>query len=455
MLKGHPNGMIAMAVFVFMLTAVPKLNIRVGPVPLYIIDIIIVFVIYYAGRRPGFGVGGRPFQWIILALFSFTMIGEFVGFIYTGSIFEHVYQAVRMTLAFLVFYATGQLVRTSEDLELVIKAAALGVIVTASMMILTSLPQTRGFVAVFVLDNTFLDPAGRQVAASYLNSGDTGVRGRTLVGVSILGASFINLSWPLAAILYSWPNPIGRWRTVAMVACFLAPMGVLMSYSRGPILGAILIVLFTVLLGLKRVRKGVLRPVGFGILLVMLVGVNSQVFFFDRLTNRSAAIFDNPLEDERESERLLSYVEPFEHVLEHPSFFLAGQGIAILKSNAVVPEVAGKANHALFAVSYYANGMAAAVLHMCLLGSAFFYVLRHVKGRRSGIGQYFSQALLASVVGIAPWAIFGHAMVSQPRGAMMFYFILGLLTSLRHFPVHSNILTDKETGHAYGRHIAV
>jgi hypothetical protein len=444
-----------MAVFVFMLTAVPKLNIRVGPVPLYFIDLIIVLIVYYSSQRPGFGPRGRPFQSIILALFVFTMIGEFVGFIYTGSIFEHVYQAARMTLAFSVFYATGQLVRTSEDLELVIKAAALGVIVTASMMILTSLPQTRDFIARFVLDNTFLDPAGQEIAAYQLASGDTGARGHTLVGVSILGASFINLSWPLAALLYSWPSPIGRWRTVAMIACFLAPMGVLMSYSRGPILGTILIIFFVVLLGLRRIRKGIMLPVGFGILLVLMVGINSEVFFFDRLTNRTAAALNNPLEDERETERLLAYVEPFEHLVEHPVFLVAGQGIAINRSNTVRPEVAGKANHALFAVSYYANGMVAALLFMFLLAIAFFYALQHVNSRRSGIGQNFSQALLASVVGIAPWAIFGHAMVSQPRGAMMLYFILGLLTCLRHFPVRSTITEHKETRHAYRRHIAV
>jgi hypothetical protein len=444
-----------MAVFVFVLTAVPKLNIRVGPVPLYFIDIIIALLVYYASRRPGFGPKGRPFQGIILALFAFTMIGEFVGFIYTGSIFEHVYQAARMALAFLVFYATGQLVRTSEDLELVTKAAALGVIVTASTMILTSLPQTRDFVARFILNNTFLDPAGQLAAASYLDAGDSGGRGRTLVGVSILGASFINMSWPLAALLYSWPDPIGRWRTMAMAACFLAPIGVLMSYSRGPLLGTILIILFTAFLGLRTIKKGIMLPVGFGVLLVLIVGVNSKVFFFDRLTNRTAAVFDNPLADERESERLLAYVEPFEHLVENPEFLIAGQGNAINRSNTIRPEVAGKASHALFAVSYYANGMVAALLYMFLLASAFFYALRHVQARRSGIGQYFSHALLASVVGLAPWAFFGHAMVSQPRGAMMFFFVFGLLTCLRHFPFHSNTAQHMETGHAYRRHITV
>lgn len=459
MLRGrlfnHSNGIIAMAVFVFVLTAIPKVNIRVGPVPFYLIDILVVLVVFYASKRPGFGVNKRPFQWIILALFAFAMIGEFVGFIYTGSIFEHAYLAVRTTLAFLVFYATGQLIRTAEDLELIIKAAALGVIVTASIMILTSLPQTRDTVVNSLLNNTFLDPAGERAAEKYLNKDDSGARGRTLVGVSILGASFINMAWPLAALLYSWPGKIGRWRIVAMAACFLAPMGVLMSYSRGPILGTILIILFALFFGLRHVRKGIILPIVAGTVLVLMVGVNSELFFFERLTNRTTAVFEDPFSDERESERILAYVEPFEHIIEHPAFLVSGQGVAILKSRTVVPEVAGKSNHALFAISYYANGMVAALLYMFLLGSAFFYALQHVRGRRSGIGQYFSHALLASVLGLAPWAIFGHAMVSQPRGAMMFFFIFGLLTSLRHFPIHSQKTKQKGTGHAYGRHITV
>ncbi len=459
MLKGRlgdrSNGIIAMTMFVFVLTAVPKMNIRVGPVPLYFIDLLIVLVVYYASKRPGFGPASRPFGWIVLALFGFAMIGEFVGFIYTGSIFEHAYQAARITLAFLVFYATGQLIRTADDLELVIKAAALGVIVTASLMILTSLPQTRDFTASTFLNHNFLDPAGERAAEKYLEKGDEGVRGRTLVGVSILGANFINMSWPLAALLYSWPGPIGRWRTVAMVACFLAPMGVLMSYSRGPIIGSILIILFVLFFGLKRVRKGIMLPVMAGTIVILLIGVNSQIFFFDRLTNRTAAVFEDPLADERESERLLAYVEPFEHLIENPEFLISGQGVAINKSRRMTPEVAGKASHALFAISYYANGMIAAFLYMFLLASAFFYALQHVRGRRSGIGQNCSHALFACVLGLAPWTAFTHGIVSQPHGSMMFFFIIGLLTTLRHFPVHSHPTPTKGTGHAYSRHLTV
>ncbi len=451
----YSQGVIAIAVFAFVLSCVPKMNIRVGPVPLYLIDLLIILISYYAIRRPGFGAAGRPFATIVVTLFLFALAGEIVGFIYTSAVFDHAYLMARTALAFLVFYSVGQLIRTPQDLLLVLKGLALGLIVTSLLMILTSLPQTRTITADLVLNNSFLDPAGRRVAQSYLRDGDTGVRGRTLVGVSIMGASFINIIWPLVAILYVWPRDIGVWRKVAMVACFLAPLGVLMSYSRGPIIGSILIILATSLLGLRYIRKGILLPLAISAGLVLSVGLDSEAFFFDRLINRTAAVIDNPYADERESERILAYVEPFEHVLEHPEFMLTGQGNAITRSRTVVPEIAGKASHALFAAVYYSQGMVAAILYMFLLFSMFYYTLRHMRMRNEGPGAMLSQALLASSLGVLPWAVFGHAIVTTPRGAMMFFFILGLLSCLRHFPLTSRNPQMKGGAYGYRHPVAV
>lgn len=451
----HSQGAIAIAIFAFVLTAVPKINVRVGPVPMYFMDLLLIVVIYYAVRRPGFAGQARPFGTVVLVLFLLAIAGEMVGFIYTGSVFDHTYIIIRTVLAFLVFYATGQLIRSVEDLELVLKALALGLLVTSSLMILTSIPQTREPVAALILNNNFLDPAGTRISRFYIDTGDSGIRGRTLVGVSIMGASFINMIWPLVAILYVWRQPIGKWRNIAMIACFLAPMGVLMSYSRGPIIGSILIILATLLLGLHLIRKGVLRPLIAGVVVVLLVGVDSNAFFFDRLVNRTNAVLNNPFEDDRESERILAYVEPFEHVVERPEFLLLGQGNAIHRSRNVVPEMAGKASHALFAVAYYSHGMIAAFLYMGLLISMFYYTMRHMRFRQSGEGLYLSQALFASTLGLLPWALFGHAMVSTPRGAMMLFFLLGLMTTLRHFPLEASRPQAKKVENGYSRHIAV
>jgi hypothetical protein len=59
------------------------------------------------------------------------------------------------------------------------------------------------------------------------------------------------------------------------------------------------------------------------------------------------------------------------------------------------------------------------------------------------------------VLGLLPWAAFGHSIVSAPRGAMMFFFVLGLLTSLRHFPLPDSGFAIKEVQRGDGRRVTV
>lgn len=428
----YSNEALFLGLFVLILTSVPKLNIRVGPVPVYLIDFLVIFLCYLAFKRPKFEGQPRPFWIIVVILYCFMLIGELVGFIYTGSIFNHAYLIIRMTISFLTFFLIGQLVRTADDIEVVLKGAVIGLITTALTLILSSIPATRPFIANFVLDNPMLDPAGESIAEIYLSLSDTGQRGRSLIGVPTISGSWINMIWPLAALLYRWPCEIGVWRKVALFACLLAPLGVLMSYSRGPILGMILLIIASIIFGLKHIRRGILVPLTLGVFGILMIGINSQVFFFDRLINRSTAAIENPLNNEQESERILSYIEPFDHVLEKPSFLFAGQGYAILRSNAVIPEIAGKANHSLFGVAYYSNGMIAAFLYQFLIANALFFAFWHVTRRRGTFAGLYSQALFASILVIVPWSMFTHAIVSAPRAAMMFFFVVGLLTTLRH-----------------------
>jgi O-antigen ligase len=302
------------------------------------------------------------------------------------------------------------------------------------MMIPTSLPMTRAFATDVFLSNSFLEPAADSVSQQYADAGEGGVRGRTLVGVSILGASFINACWPLAALLVRWPGSIGIWRALALAACVLAPMGVLMSYSRGPILGSVLIILAAFFIGLRYIRRGIIFPVAVGVLVVLFVGVGSQIFFFDRLTNRTAAMFEEPLENERETERVLAYVEPFEHVAENPRFLFFGEGIATRYSGSNRrAEQEGKATHAVFAMAYYAYGMLAAFLYMSLLFRALFHVGQKAIFEQRTLPGFLSQPLLLCLIALLPWVAFGHAAVSTPRGAMLFFLIFGLVTSLAHF----------------------
>ncbi|KIC35669.1 O-antigen ligase family protein [Leisingera sp. ANG-M7] len=429
---GATPGIGLFAIFVFVLVAVPKLNFKLGPVPVYIIDLLILALILKALSLPAFRTR-RMFSGTVKVILFLALTSELIGVLTFGTFQDTLYISIRTCLAFSVFFVTGQMVRTPQDVSVILRAAVLGMLITASLMVLSSLPMTRVLVVDMVFSNTFLEPAAEGVGAHY-SAGDSGVRGRTLVGVSILGASFINACWPLAALLLRWPWRLGPvWRGITLAACLLAPMGVVMSYSRGPILGSLLILLTVLIYGFKYVRRGILLPVAVSTTVILAVGISSQLFFFDRLSNRSQAVLENPFQDERESERVLAYVEPFQHVARKPQFLVLGEGVTVRYSDSwVVPEQAGKATHATFAMAYYSYGMLAALLYGALMLRALHAAGRRARRKYSFTGL-LSQSLLLSAIALLPWVAFGHAPVSTPRGAMLFFLIIGLISSLANF----------------------
>jgi hypothetical protein len=431
------RGWLIFSLFVFMLMAIPKTNIQLGPIPLYLIDLVIIACLFVAAKQPRQAHAPIPFRGLVITLLIFALLGEVASILYGGRMADAIYIMLRTSLAFSVFFIVYRMVGAVADIEMMLKAATAGVLITASLMIMSSLPFTRS-VANSFFAISFLEPASRSVAAAYAEYGEVGVRGRTLVGVSILGATFINIGWPLAALLWQWPGLGMLWRRLAMAACFLAPMAVLMSYSRGPILGTMLIVLATLVLGLRQVRAGIVQPVLVAACLVAAVGVGSQLFFFDRLVNRTQAMFEDPMSDERESERLFAYIEPFEHLARHPQFLISGQGVSLSRSG-VVTEEAGKATHAVFAKAYYTRGMLAALLHVVVVVLAGLYAWRNLFRALSGPGRALAQAVFLSTVAILPWFAFGHAMISAPRGTMVFFFTLGLLAALSRFAVRATV----------------
>ncbi|MEO1291415.1 MAG: hypothetical protein AAFV62_01065, partial [Pseudomonadota bacterium] len=366
-----------------------------------------------------------------------ALVGELMAVLYSGSILQPAYLAVRTVIAVAMFYAVSRLVRGPDDLIPLLKAVVAAVLFTSVLMILTSLPMTRSWVTNSILSLPFLEPAAEGVSRRFLEriSLEDATRGRSLVGVSILSATFINVAWPLVALVAWVPDWSieRRWRLVAQVVTVLAPLAVVMSYSRGPLVGTVLMVLALFVIRVRRVSSGILVPIGVAAVFFLTVGLGSQLFFFERLQNRAVATLNNPFADEREFERILAYVEPFEHVADLPQFLLVGEGVSLGRTG-VVPEIDGKASHAMFAAAYYSYGMVAVVLYHWLIIAGGFHVNAQRLRRGAEPGGLVAGALVLSVLAIVPWAAFGHAMVTEVRGAMLFFFVFGLIAALSSFP---------------------
>jgi hypothetical protein len=436
-LTGRTKGVFLFALLVFMLLAIPKANVKLGPVPIYLIDCLILCLTAIAPRRaPQSDRKNVRFSRLLGIILALALASEVVGMITFGFIFEPIYQSIRTIMSFLLFHLTVRFIQTPSDLRLVLQASAFALLFTSLLMILTSIPLTRSFAINTFMSHDFLEPASSQVVDRFESTEARGVRGQTLVGISILSAAFINFCWPLASLLLRWPEEIGFMRRVVLIACLVAPFGAVMSYSRGAIAGSILMILCVLLINFNHVRRGILFPAAVFGVVVMLVGVGSSIFFFDRLVTRTAATFEAPLSDERESERILSYTEPFAHVFERPYFFFLGEGVTIRyqkSTTSVVPQQATKATHSVFSVAYYSYGMIAAVLYITLIYQMLIYTAAMSQSGKATISRALGQTLFLVVVGAIPWFASAHGAVSGSRGAMLLFFMAGLVASLDHF----------------------
>lgn len=412
---------------VLVLTAAPRMGVRVGPVPVYVIDGLLLLT-FLASLQIRSGVAPRkPFTGIILFLLPLIVISEFYGIVTSGNALEPVYEMVRMLIAISLFFSVSRIVQTEEDVLLVAKAMLIGAIVTATLMIFTSLPFTRGIVTSSVFSWRFFEPAAEGAVRMYSDTSDP-MRGRSLVGVSILSGAFLNVCWPMAAMLYRWHGKVSiAWRKAALVSMSLVPVGIVMSYSRGAVLGLLMVITGALFIGAKQARRGIFVGAMAALVLFSAVGWDSEIFFFERLENRTQAMLENPYEDERETARLFAYIHPFFHAAEHPEFFVFGRGQTYYDY--------GIADHAVFAKAYVAYGLIAAFLYPLLVFRVFMLLWGRARRpfRPDPFVQQFAQALLISMLGMLPWILFGHAAVSAPRGAMLLFLVVGLAASLKNF----------------------
>lgn len=422
-------GLYLLFLTVFLLFAAPRLGVKLGSVPIYAIDILLALTLLQAIRF------GRRLRWsrvskIVLVILTLALISEIGGVLRFGIVLEPAYMIARTFLAFSLFYSLQKLVSDSAELRMVMLVAVAGCLVTALLMILSSLPMTRGVVTSYVFSNQYLEPATDTIV-ELLNRGVGGMRGQSLVGVSILSGAAINIGLPLALYLIRIPGDDSNWpKLLARAYLVLAPFGVVFSYSRGAILGLVLIVLGIVIFAKGRLRTAMVASCVVSIIVLNYVGWGADVFYFDRLEVRTSAMFSAPTEDVRETERLYAYIEPFEHVINNPSFLLIGEGLASTKLGYqfrdVIVESGDFATHAVFAKAYYKYGMIAALLYVFALGFALLTTFRIASREKELVRVSQARVVFASLLGIIPWFLFGHAAVSQPRGAMLFVFVLAL-----------------------------
>lgn len=419
----HRVGVVALAVLAALLFMAPRLGLKLGPVPLYGVDGAAAILVLCALLTPGHGAR-LPASF--MALMVFIVLGEFCGGVAAGAVLESVYAAGRLVLALSLAYGVAALVREPFNLMPVLKAATLGILLTSALMVLSSLPATRGVVA-DLFSHPMLEPAALRTQ-QHLADTDGGIRGRSLIGVSIVSATVLNVALPFAALLAGMVR--GLWRLLATLAILAAPLGVTVSYSRSAYLGLLLVVAGFVVMGLYG-RRMLLGVLALGIVALAAVGP-TDALLLSRLETRITAMVQNPLANEREHERLLAYVEPFQHVMHHPRFLLLGEGSVAQRFGTA--HQSQKATHAVFAKAYYGFGLVAAVLFAALPVLLLARIrrlrlrLQREESARSGRPRTepFTGALMVAALPFIPYFLFDHGAISAPASLMLLALLFAL-----------------------------
>lgn len=429
------SGLPWLGVTVFLLTAAPRAGIKLGPIPVYVIDFLLLVTYVLATQARPASSDRLPFRGFVLTIAILAVASELVGAAQSARPQDSIYLIIRTLLAISIFFSASRLIRSEADALFVIKASLLGLIISASLMIATSLPFTRP-IATHVFAISFLEPAAERTVEKYEDIGDP-MRGRSLIGVSILTGAFLNSLWPLISLLLHRKTAGSLWNKLALTGLIIAPFGIVMSYSRGAILGLLMVVGGTLFFGSGSSRRAIIAACLVTLGVFSFVGWDSDHFFFERIESRTEAIFDDPMQDDREYARIYAYTLPFQHLQQNLHFLVLGEGNGIQRSGISFPL------HSLFGKAYASYGLIAAMTYHLLVLAGFVYLLRQMNAHSTGAGfpRLLAQALFASMLGIVPWLAFGHAVVSAPRGATLFFLLFGLAASLRN--IHDS---EVETG---------
>ena len=419
-----------LSIAIFILFAFPRMSVKIGPVPLYAIDFFLFASYVYTSRLGSFSIRENTIGRLLAAILFFAIISEFFVIIDQQSVFQPIYMMVRTLLAMSLFVSVSRYVQVQEDLYALLKPALFGALITAIIVVISSIPPTRQFVKQYVFTIKFLEPASEGVIETYQDF--TGaVRGRSYVGVSILSGAFLNCIWPLLLYLRS-RNFAGTFLgIIVQVVSVLIPIAVIMTYSRGAIIGTAFVILGILVLNAARFRSNLLVLMGIGLGVMVYIGLDSDYFYFRRLERSTERVINQPIENRNETERLYAYVEPFTHMANRPRQLFFGNGLSRAKvdkeQNRYWINDANFADHAVFGKAYITYGMIAAFLYIIILfvgiQRSWYYSMKH----NNPYGYQFSRVLFASILGFLPWFVFGHAAVSTPRGAMLFYFLFALI----------------------------
>jgi hypothetical protein len=335
-----------------------------------------------------------------------------------------VYLLFRFSMALSLPFVIPKVVKSLKDLTVIVKGLCAGLSLSALLAILYSLPFTRGIArAVFAIK--VICPVTESEA---ILKSTGALRGQTLIGTSTFSSGVMATLWPLLYMGQTMFRRVLMWRYWVWSALALLPIGIMATYGRSAWLSVFLVFASMLLWGGRGRMKSVfvvLVVVG----IIVQAALKSDATRVDIIINKTERTINTPLQDDNERHRFFAYVDPFKHIIKYPSFLVAGTGGARSKHGGNQYGELQYASHAVPGKAYFCYGVGGAIcqIMMLLMSLRICYQRLQYANQRMPDAVWMWRALMASWFGLLPWWLFGHGIVTQPRGTMVFFMYLGII----------------------------
>lgn len=431
-------GRVLVFLYAALALSAPLSRVMIGSMPLYFIDVLALFVLLAGFSRIAASMTRNRTISLVVILFIVSLLPTVLAEMARMGFSQPFYLFARTVLHVLSIWSLFGLLRSPAALRWYVTGAAIGVMLTASIAAMHSLPATGPWVRSTVMMNPLLTPRGvatRFETEAYSLDVDA-ERGNSLIGKSNPTGMVLVSMLPLllGAFRYAKLGPVRR--GLLALAMLLSLFAIVVTYSRATYL-SFAIVLFAYLFVERAALAKRLIPLMVLVFLgISFVGTQSGAFKFDFIV----AKFDLSNEDYAGTNmaRVLSYTRPVQLLFEDPSYFIRGAGRTYRKlreenPDAAILELRDSEMHSVFAASIFYRGFPAMVLLFTLyylIVSRTYRAMRYARRNRNP-AAWFATAALISVVSLIPHMAFDHHLVNGiGNHAHMFVLFALALTSM-------------------------
>lgn len=406
-------------IFLFILFTVPKLNLKIGNIPVYFIDLISIYLVFkYRKCYKNVSAKIRIIFFLLLVGFYINQIYYFVS---SNDLIYTTYMSFRYTIPLLSFITFYPIIfyQLRYNLKFYLRAIILSCFISSIIIILYSFETTRTFI-IDLINFKFLNPAAGISGNFFLKriDSDDAIRGQSLVGVSIISGYFLLIG---SGVIATYLKKIELKHIFFLAFCLLSAF---LTYSRQIFICCIVIFIFSILsINSKKISLIMLIIALISIFQWKNISTNEN-FMFYRIQNTLINVdYDGGSKLLRHSidERLYSYISPFNDLLKQPIYLLVGRSITATwsKHNPVYLDFQSGNNpdHSLFGKSFYVYGLITCSVYMFILFELIYFAL----------ASFFKKNnLFVICFPIVLWSIFDHGIITQVHGSMMFFLIYTL-----------------------------